>query len=144
MKMILIAAGALMTATVATAPQAIAAEPAFGFTIAGPDGYIEIGTGGRRRGHDVYDGRDFERHGRSAHRFHRGYCLDRKQIRRRLKRDGWRGLHDLHLHRNAFVVEARRRNGHNYRLRIDRCSGELLNARHIGNDHGRRHYRGRL
>jgi len=144
MKTFLIAASALLTATVVTAPAAMAAEPAFGFTIQGPNGYIEIGARGHGRGYDVYDERDYRKHNRHGRRYWGGYCLDRKQIRRRLRHNGWRGLHNLRVRDRAFVINAWRRNGHEYRLRIDRCSGEILRAKHIGRDHGGRGRRGRL
>ena len=138
MKTILVAAGMLAAATFAGGNEANAADKSFGLTIGGPNGYIEIGANGRdfdyRYGR--YNGHDHVYHGPKRRHFH-GHCLNRKQIRRRLKRQGWHGFHDFKRRRHAYVVYAWRPNGHEYKLRIDRCDGTILKARHMGRDYGR-------
>ena len=143
MKTILVAAGMLAAATFAGGSEASAAGKNFGLTISGPNGYIEIGANGRGRGYeyDVYDGRDHSRRGDHRNHYAHGRCLKRKQIRRRLNRRGWFGFHDLRTRRGAFVVNAWRRNGHEYKLRVERCTGEILRAKHVGRDHRRYSHR---
>ena len=143
MKTILVAAGMLAAATFAGGSEASAADKRFGLTIAGPNGYIEIGANGHGRGnaYDVYDERDnFRRGGRRGLNL-LGYCLNRKQIRRRLNRQGWLGFHDMRTRRGAFTGNAWRRNGHEYKLRVERCSGEILRAKHVGRNHRRYSHR---
>ncbi len=131
MKTILMAASIIAAATLAGGSEASAGQ-AFGLTIAGPNGYIQIGTNGRDHGPHGFDGRDFGRHsGPTRHRFAR-VCLDQTQVRRNLNRQGWYGFSDLRVNGPAFVVDARNRNGQEYRLRVERCSGMILSAEHIG------------
>jgi len=55
-------------------------------------------------------------------------CLPRREITRRLLDQGWRDFHDLDLTRPAARVSARRPNGDLFRLKVDRCNGEVLRA----------------
>ncbi|MGD9784465.1 MAG: hypothetical protein AB7E80_06210 [Hyphomicrobiaceae bacterium] len=60
---------------------------------------------------------------------HEPDCVPRDVIRSRLHRQGWRDF-DRAQPRGAFVVvEAHRPSGRYFRLRIDRCTGEVLAAR---------------
>lgn len=64
-------------------------------------------------------------------------CLPRREITRRLVDEGWRDFHDLDLSRTAARVSARRGNGDLFRLKVDRCNGEVLRAELIdGRDAG--------
>lgn len=55
-------------------------------------------------------------------------CVPRHEIRRGLIRDGWSDFDDLELREGMAIVRARRPDGQPYRLRIDRCSGEIVRA----------------
>ena len=56
-------------------------------------------------------------------------CVPSHEIRRELNRDGWSDFRELELRDDAAIVMARRPNGQVYRLKIDRCSGQILRAR---------------
>lgn len=61
-------------------------------------------------------------------------CVPRHEVRHELIRDGWSELHDVEI-RNQFVfMTARRPNGLLYRLKVDRCDGQIVRARRI--EHG--------
>jgi hypothetical protein len=68
---------------------------------------------------------------RFSDRFDYG-CTPRHVIRDRLYREGWHDFHEIDLRSGVAVVEARRPNGLPYRLKIDRCSGEIVSARPLG------------
>lgn len=55
-------------------------------------------------------------------------CTPRHVIRDRLYRQGWQDFREIDVRREVVVVEARRPNGLPYRLRIDRCSGDVVSA----------------
>jgi len=55
-------------------------------------------------------------------------CLPRHEIRGRLQHDGWHGFHDIEVHRSTARVSARRANGDLFRLKVDRCNGDVLQA----------------
>jgi len=55
-------------------------------------------------------------------------CLPRREITQRLIDEGWRDFHDLDLSRHSARVSARRPNGDLFRLKVDRCNGEVLRA----------------
>ncbi len=59
-------------------------------------------------------------------------CVPRYEIRRELRRDGWSDFHDLETRDSFAFVTARRPNGELYRLKIDRCAGEIVRARPVG------------
>lgn len=57
-------------------------------------------------------------------------CLDRHEIRHRLHGDGWTDIHALGGNGGIVRLHARRiDSGRVFRLRVDRCSGEVLAAR---------------
>ncbi|MGE0024425.1 MAG: hypothetical protein AB7S70_12435 [Hyphomicrobium sp.] len=57
-------------------------------------------------------------------------CLDRWQIRRRLRNDGWEGIRPLGGDEGIVHVRAHRiESGRPFALRVDRCSGEVVDAR---------------
>ena len=66
-------------------------------------------------------------------------CTPRHIVRRRLARQGWCDFSLIRMRPHVAVVNARR-DGVSYRLRIDRCTGEILRARALKRHH--RHYRG--
>jgi hypothetical protein len=55
-------------------------------------------------------------------------CLPRSEIQRRLLNEGWRDFHDLDFRDDVAVVRARRPSGDLYRLKVDRCSGDIVKA----------------
>lgn len=66
----------------------------------------------------------------------RGFaCLPRHVIRHRLQGDGWYDFRDLELQGDIAVVNARRPSGRPFELRIDRCTGRIVEARPLGPDH---------
>lgn len=66
-------------------------------------------------------------------------CTPRRLIRRRLARQGWCNFSPVGMRPHVAIVDARR-DGRAYRLRIDRCTGEVLHARAL-NHRQRRAYR---
>lgn len=66
----------------------------------------------------------------------RGFaCLPRHVIRHRLQGDGWYDFRDLELQGDVAVVNARRPSGRPFELRIDRCTGRIVEARALGPDY---------
>jgi hypothetical protein len=60
-----------------------------------------------------------------------GNCASHHEIRRDLTEQGWSEFTDVELRGASALVEARRPNGNHYQLKIDRCSGEILNAQRL-------------
>ena len=58
-------------------------------------------------------------------------CLHREEIKRRLIDEGWREFQDVEIRQNAVAVRARRPNGDLYDLKVDRCTGDVVNAQVI-------------
>lgn len=56
-------------------------------------------------------------------------CVPHGEIRRALMDEGWRDFRDLEFRGETAVVQARRPNGQLYRLKVDRCTGDIVNAR---------------
>jgi hypothetical protein len=56
-------------------------------------------------------------------------CAPRHEVRRRLTGDGWSDFQDAELDGDTAIVRARRPSGRQFELRIDRCSGDILEAR---------------
>ena len=69
----------------------------------------------------------FDRH----NDYDRSACIDKGEARQRLIESGWRDFQDLELRADMALITARRGNGQAYRLKLDRCTGEILNARAI-------------
>jgi hypothetical protein len=61
-----------------------------------------------------------------------GNCAAHNEIRRDLTEQGWSEFTDVELRGATALIEARRPNGNLYQLKIDRCSGEILNAQRLG------------
>jgi hypothetical protein len=69
-------------------------------------------------------------------------CVPRHVVKSRLRAEGWSSFHDLELSGGTAFVRARRPSGRLFELRIDRCSGEVVNARPYGpHAYGPRSYR---
>ena len=57
-------------------------------------------------------------------------CVSRRVVRRRLRREGWYRFRGLQVRGRVVLVSARRRpTGRWFDLAVDRCSGEILDAR---------------
>jgi hypothetical protein len=56
-------------------------------------------------------------------------CAPRDVIRADLERQGWWDFQDLERRGDVVIVRARRGNGRWFDLTVDRCSGQLLEAR---------------
>ena len=62
-------------------------------------------------------------------------CVSRDEIKGRLVDDGWRNFQDIELRGGIARIEARRR-GETYVLKVDRCSGDIVDARRLGRPDG--------
>ncbi len=62
-------------------------------------------------------------------------CVPRELARDRLRAAGWRGFHGVEPRDGVVLVKARRPSGRLFELTVDRCSGEVVDARPI---YGRR------
>jgi hypothetical protein len=60
---------------------------------------------------------------------HRDACLPRHEVKDALRDLGWGDFHDFELRGDVAFVEARRRSGELYELRVDACSGRVIHAR---------------
>jgi hypothetical protein len=58
-------------------------------------------------------------------------CVPRELARDRLRDAGWYDFHALERREDVVLVKARRDEGRLYDLTIDRCSGEVVDARPI-------------
>ena len=70
-----------------------------------------------------------------APRYSGPQCAPRHEIRRELIRDGWSEFEEVELRDRVAVVTARRPNGEAYRLKIDRCSGQIVAAKPLRSTH---------
>lgn len=61
--------------------------------------------------------------------YERPGCVPGGEIRRELIRDGWGDFRDAEVRGRAALVTARRPNGAYYRLKVNRCTGEVVRAR---------------
>ena len=145
MKTALIAAGALIAVSAATS-EASAKDNNFSLTIGGPEGFITVGGPGNNRhsryGADPYGGNYYASQGYGygkpqyvpqprAYGYSYGYCLTPKQIRRKLRYEGWRKLRVKRLTSQFAIVKASRY-GVRYRLKVDRCNGYIAKAKPVG------------
>ena len=60
---------------------------------------------------------------------HRPGCLPRDQIRHQLQREGWSGFFGAEARGDLAAIKARRPDGRVYALRVDRCTGDVVDAR---------------
>lgn len=56
-------------------------------------------------------------------------CVPRRVARWRLREDGWRGIRLLRARRGVFLTRARSPSGRLFKLTLDRCTGDILDAR---------------
>ncbi|MDA7948308.1 MAG: hypothetical protein MPJ78_12630 [Hyphomicrobiaceae bacterium] len=147
---IAVAAGALAALTAVSSP-AMAKDHNFSLTIGGPEGYITIGGAGRHKGPEYgsysYGGNyQYPAPGygygygygqgygklfnlREARAY--GHCMTPRQIRRKLRYEGWRGFNVVKMMPRIAVVRSYR-HGTPYRLKVDRCNGQILKAKPKG------------
>lgn len=59
----------------------------------------------------------------------RGGCLPRQAIRQRLRDDGWRDIQRVDVRGGNVILTAERSNGQIFDLKVDRCNGEVIDAR---------------
>ena len=59
----------------------------------------------------------------------RGNCVPRQVVRERLLREGWQDFQEPDVRGEVVTLRARRPSGRPFVLTIDRCSGEVVNAR---------------
>jgi hypothetical protein len=65
---------------------------------------------------------------RHDHGYGHGRCLPSEAVRSQLMSDGWTDFRGVELRNDIAVLEARRPSGDLYRLKIGRCSGSILKA----------------
>jgi hypothetical protein len=58
-------------------------------------------------------------------------CVTRRQVRHRLRRQGWFAFRGLEPKGRVLLVQARGRSGGLFDLTIDRCSGEVIEVRQL-------------
>jgi hypothetical protein len=56
-------------------------------------------------------------------------CTPRWQVKRRLQADGWRNFERLAVRPRVVVIRAERPNGRPFDLKVDRCTGEVVDQR---------------
>lgn len=76
----------------------------------------------------------------------RAGCLPRHAIRDRLRDDGWRDIQKVDVRGGYVILAAERPNGRTFELKVDRCSGDIVDTRNsrdevYGEYRGRRDYR---
>lgn len=76
-----------------------------------------------------YSYSETERYSRTTQYDDGAGCLPRHAIRQRLRDDGWRDIEKLDVRGDAVIVTAERPNGKLYDLKVDRCSGDIIDSR---------------
>lgn len=64
----------------------------------------------------------------------RAGCLPRHAIRERLRDDGWRDIQRVEVRGGTVVMSAVRPNGQLFDIKVDRCNGEIIDARKTGGE----------
>ena len=105
-----------------------------------PPGYVHRDYGDdydRNRDYaDDYDRDDYRRpYAYSTPPDYGRACTPREVIRERLLREGWHHFRDAEERGEFATIIARRPDGQPFALTVDRCSGEIVNARPLG-EHG--------
>ena len=158
MKKALIIAGALVASTLAGTVDASAKDMKLGLTIAGPNGYIQIsGPGphhGSKHGHRGYGYKGYKpyrggpgygyrqpRPGQFyGHRnWRRSRCMQPNEIRHMLRYQGWHGFRVKKLTPGIAIIHSNR-HGMRYRLKLNRCTGEMIRVKPLGGGYGPRGY----
>lgn len=81
----------------------------------------------------VYGGDRYDSYTPQPRRAYRGACLPRHVIRDRLIRDGWNDFVLADFDGEVAQVSARRPSGRPFMLTVERCSGEIVDARPVRN-----------
>jgi len=76
-----------------------------------------------------YSYSETERYSRTTRYDDGAGCLPRHAIRQRLRDDGWRDIEKIDVRGDSVIVTAERPNGKLYDLKVDRCSGEIIDSR---------------
>ncbi len=77
-----------------------------------------------------YSYSETERYSRTTtHYDDRAGCLPRHAIRERLRDEGWHDIEKIDVRGDAVIVTAERPNGKVYDLKVDRCSGDIIDSR---------------
>ena len=63
----------------------------------------------------------------------RSDCTTPRAAQRMLEQDGWRDFANLTLRGETAVINARRPDGRAFELQLNRCTGDLISARPLGN-----------
>lgn len=161
MKTALIAAGVLVASTL-TGLDASAKGLDFGLTIAGQNGFIQISgpgpnhgskNGNKGHGYKGYNpnqysygykpgyGQGYGYHNpyRSQYNVRRGraqgFCMYPNEIRRMLRYQGWHGFRVKKL-THAIAIIHTSRHGMRYRLKLNRCTGEMIRVKPLGGGYG--------
>ena len=92
-------------------------------------GYNQGYNQGYNPGHPVPPGNVYRDN--APYRYGQNGCLPREALRERLLSEGWGNFQDLELRGEVARINARRPNGDLYSLKVDRCSGEIVNSRLI-------------
>lgn len=69
-----------------------------------------------------------------------GYCMYPNDIRRNLRQQGWHGFQVKKVEQRFAIVKSRY-HGARYRLKVDRCTGQVLKAKALGGYRGYGGYR---
>lgn len=154
MKTALIAAGALIATTLTGLPDASAKGLNFGLTLAGQNGVIQISGPGPNHGSKFgnkgygYGNRGF-RPGQNGYGPGYGYrqryrgqftqqydrrrrdCMNPNEIRHMLRYQGWQGFRVRKLTPGIAIIHSHRR-GMLYRIKLNRCTGEMIRVKPLG------------
>lgn len=115
LKTTLIAAGALVAASVVSVP-AHAGSPNFSFGISGPQGSIHFSTPGYR-GH--------------AYAPWRQRALSPRAVTQRLHSQGFRRIHGLERRGHVYTARAQQRRGQRVRVAVNAFTGQVVSVRRI-------------
>lgn len=142
----LIIAGALVASTLAGLPDASAKDMNLGLTIAGANGFIHISGPGPKQKHGGkshgygnqsygYQGYGYQKPYRGRRNLRRGrahgYCMYPNQIRHMLRYQGWHGFRVRKLTPAIAIIHSNR-HGMRYRIKLNRCSGEIIRVKPLG------------
>lgn len=99
-------------------------------------GHRKVHHGAKHRHRKVHPA---PRYGHRGHHFGpgayygRGYsCLYPREVWYSLRARGWHGVRPVGRKPGVVFVRASRPNGRSFRLKVDRCTGEILKARPVG------------
>ena len=97
------------------------------------DRYVDEGSYDRRADFDDEDDVRYEGPGRGQRAYAydaRESCVPRHAIRDRLHDEGWTDIERVDVRDGAAILKARRAtSGQPYALKVDRCTGDIIDAR---------------